>query len=226
MLFAVFKMFSISQPNFQFPFSSQNPPKMGVTSKPPPSRTSAPLRQPRLRASCDGCFLAKVKCSKSRPVCSRCLTVGLVCHYSPSSRSPGRAGKRQQVIQPGRNSTALLASTMSEESCAWLAQGVGMGAGCASVVGDNITGLGLRYFGGMVCWPGSLGSTVSWSEVASPEMGPTTASPRLSPEEQILTWAHVGCPKLQAQPCQTTCWQPLSKTNGPFGPSLPTFEEF
>lgn len=44
-------------------------------------------RQPRLRASCDGCFLAKVKCSKSRPVCSRCLSCGIICHYSPSSRA-------------------------------------------------------------------------------------------------------------------------------------------
>ncbi|KAI1424085.1 hypothetical protein F5Y12DRAFT_469674 [Xylaria sp. FL1777] len=44
-------------------------------------------RQPRLRASCDGCFLAKVKCSKNRPVCSRCLSSGIICNYSPSSRS-------------------------------------------------------------------------------------------------------------------------------------------
>ncbi|KAI8953479.1 hypothetical protein F4801DRAFT_576373 [Xylaria longipes] len=45
------------------------------------------IRAPRLRASCDGCFLAKVKCSKSRPVCSRCLACGTVCNYSPSSRA-------------------------------------------------------------------------------------------------------------------------------------------
>ncbi|WYZ41505.1 hypothetical protein EsH8_V_000400 [Colletotrichum jinshuiense] len=44
-------------------------------------------RQPRLRASCDGCFLAKVKCSKARPICSRCLACGLECRYSPSSRA-------------------------------------------------------------------------------------------------------------------------------------------
>lgn len=44
-------------------------------------------RQPRLRASCDGCFLAKVKCSKARPICSRCLTCGIECRYSPSSRA-------------------------------------------------------------------------------------------------------------------------------------------
>ncbi|KAI1185072.1 hypothetical protein F5B17DRAFT_52312 [Nemania serpens] len=48
---------------------------------------SAKSRQPRLRASCDGCFLAKVKCSKTRPICSRCLACGIVCNYSPSSRA-------------------------------------------------------------------------------------------------------------------------------------------
>ena len=48
--------------------------------------TSKP-RQPRLRASCDGCFLAKVKCSKARPICSRCLACGIECRYSPSSRA-------------------------------------------------------------------------------------------------------------------------------------------
>lgn len=49
--------------------------------------TATKQRQPRLRASCDGCFLAKVKCSKARPICSRCLTCGIECRYSPSSRA-------------------------------------------------------------------------------------------------------------------------------------------
>ncbi|KAJ8129676.1 hypothetical protein O1611_g3955 [Lasiodiplodia mahajangana] len=49
--------------------------------------TTTKARQPRLRASCDGCFLAKVKCSKTRPVCSRCLACGIICNYSPSSRA-------------------------------------------------------------------------------------------------------------------------------------------
>lgn len=49
--------------------------------------TANKIRQPRLRASCDGCFLAKVKCSKARPICSRCLTNGIECRYSPSSRA-------------------------------------------------------------------------------------------------------------------------------------------
>ena len=44
-------------------------------------------RQSGLRASCDSCFHAKVKCSKALPICSRCLTCGTDCKYSPSSRA-------------------------------------------------------------------------------------------------------------------------------------------
>lgn len=57
--------------------------------------TSRP-RQPKLRASCDGCFLAKVKCSKDRPICSRCLTTGAECGYSPSCRT----GKPKTTSMP------------------------------------------------------------------------------------------------------------------------------
>jgi hypothetical protein len=51
------------------------------------NQNSSKPRQLRLRASCDGCFLAKVKCNKTRPICSRCLRCGTDCVYSPSSRS-------------------------------------------------------------------------------------------------------------------------------------------
>jgi Fungal Zn(2)-Cys(6) binuclear cluster domain len=60
--------------------------------------TKQPLSEPRqikLRASCDTCFLAKVKCSKARPVCSRCFGCGAVCNYSPSCR----AGKPKSGIR-------------------------------------------------------------------------------------------------------------------------------
>jgi hypothetical protein len=55
---------------------------------------------PKLRASCDTCFLAKVKCSKGRPMCSRCLAFGAECKYSPSSR----AGKPKSEHKGSRSS--------------------------------------------------------------------------------------------------------------------------
>ena len=41
----------------------------------------------KLRESCDACLTAKVKCSKGRPMCQRCLTNGSDCAYSPSARA-------------------------------------------------------------------------------------------------------------------------------------------
>lgn len=66
------------------------------------SKASNKPRLQRLRASCDGCFLAKVKCSKSRPICSRCLTCGTDCHYSPSSRA-GKPRADRQIGQSNIN---------------------------------------------------------------------------------------------------------------------------
>ena len=55
-------------------------------------KRSSDSHQTKLRASCDGCYLTKIKCNKARPMCSRCLTYGIDCIYSPSSRS-GRTKK-------------------------------------------------------------------------------------------------------------------------------------
>ncbi|KAK4457399.1 hypothetical protein QBC42DRAFT_318401 [Cladorrhinum samala] len=71
--------------------------------------SSSKPRQPRLRASCDGCFLAKVKCSKARPICSRCLACGIECRYSPSSR----AGKPKSDASCVQTSMAADMSGMS-----------------------------------------------------------------------------------------------------------------
>ena len=47
----------------------------------------APRLPVKYRASCDRCYLAKVKCSKERPTCPRCENLGLACSYSPSQRT-------------------------------------------------------------------------------------------------------------------------------------------
>ena len=56
----------------------------------------------KLRESCDSCLLAKVKCSKGRPVCRRCLTNGAHCGYSPSSRA-GRKHRNMTGTDPAKN---------------------------------------------------------------------------------------------------------------------------
>ena len=67
-------------------------------------------KNPKLRASCDGCFLSKVKCTKELPSCSRCSSHRLVCRYSPSQR----AGKPRRP--PGSHPTRDSHSRRPSES--------------------------------------------------------------------------------------------------------------
>ncbi|KAL9065194.1 MAG: hypothetical protein Q9161_008393 [Pseudevernia consocians] len=60
--------------------------------------------QRKLRASCDGCYSAKLKCTKQRPTCPRCVSLGLVCRYSPSQRT-GKPRRRNPQQQPSRQPT-------------------------------------------------------------------------------------------------------------------------
>ncbi len=69
--------------------------------KAPIQSTTAP-KVTKLRESCDSCLVAKVKCSKTRPVCSRCLANGATCGYSPSSRA-GRKHRKAVATETARN---------------------------------------------------------------------------------------------------------------------------
>lgn len=64
------------------------------TSAPKPSSNKD--RRPKLRASCDSCAASKVKCSKERPICTRCSANGMQCIYGVSRKhgKPGRTRKR------------------------------------------------------------------------------------------------------------------------------------
>ncbi|KAF1995849.1 Zn-II 2Cys6 regulatory protein [Amniculicola lignicola CBS 123094] len=50
------------------------------------SNPSGEAKPRKLRASCDACSRAKVKCDKVRPTCHRCGNMGICCNYSPSMR--------------------------------------------------------------------------------------------------------------------------------------------
>lgn len=55
---------------------------------------------PKLRASCDGCYLSKVKCSKATPECSRCASHGISCRYSPSQRIGKPRRLQSEGVEP------------------------------------------------------------------------------------------------------------------------------
>ncbi len=62
--------------------------------------TTTPPKPVKLRESCDSCLIAKVKCSKARPLCGRCLANGAPCAYSPSSRSGKRNRNSGGITKP------------------------------------------------------------------------------------------------------------------------------
>ena len=73
------------------------------------------LESRKLRASCDCCYLAKIKCGKERPRCSRCVTHDTACVYSPSQRigKPRRhppvslTSPSRQQCSPGLSTSSL-----------------------------------------------------------------------------------------------------------------------
>lgn len=77
-------------PQIYTPQSSPSPPTDNMLSV--PSSTTVPTGpngQPKprkMRASCDACSRAKVKCDKVRPTCQRCGNMSICCNYSPSMR--------------------------------------------------------------------------------------------------------------------------------------------
>ena len=80
-----------------------------ATAATPPTTTSTnPPKPVKLRESCDSCLIAKVKCSKTRPLCGRCLANGAPCAYSPSSRSGKRNRNSSGVSKSINTSTNAL----------------------------------------------------------------------------------------------------------------------
>lgn len=88
-----------------------------------PSKASPKIHKPeppRLRASCDGCYLSKVRCTKEVPGCSRCLNHGVPCKYSPSQRigKPRRLRENHQARdRPKDPVTSTAASSESPPPC-------------------------------------------------------------------------------------------------------------
>ena len=75
---------------------------------------AATTRVTKLRESCDSCLVAKVKCSKTRPVCTRCLANGAACGYSPSSRA-GRKNRNAAVSESSKPSSRFEKASAADE---------------------------------------------------------------------------------------------------------------
>ena len=65
----------------------------------------------KLRTSCDNCLVAKVRCTKAKDGCARCVEYGAICSYSPSLR-----GARPRVLgkqKPLTDSTSKDSGTIN-----------------------------------------------------------------------------------------------------------------
>lgn len=93
---------------------------------------SAPGAHGKLRATCDACSAAKVKCDRKQPACDRCRTNSFTCSYSPSRRHGKHAWKRYS--EHGLTPQAM---TPAPEPVINLNGGDGLGGGTGSGRGSG-----------------------------------------------------------------------------------------
>ena len=68
-----------------------------------PTPAPSPFTIQSLRDSCHNCYKAKVKCSKTKPECERCINRGYRCVYLPSrrrGRTKAMSGRRTSQSSP------------------------------------------------------------------------------------------------------------------------------
>ncbi|KAF2158990.1 hypothetical protein M409DRAFT_61176 [Zasmidium cellare ATCC 36951] len=76
--------------------SSEQPDQHGPSKGRTPQTST---RSPRIRSSCDECSAAKVRCSKDRPRCERCLSFNVECIYGYSLKRGRGTSKQHQHAQ-------------------------------------------------------------------------------------------------------------------------------
>lgn len=70
---------------------------------PAPAPTPAAAARPKFRDSCNSCSGSKVKCSREKPACARCVKRGITCEYVVTKRAGRR--KQTQNVRPTPSST-------------------------------------------------------------------------------------------------------------------------
>jgi hypothetical protein len=72
----------------------------------------------KYRSSCDGCYFAKLKCTKDKPICPRCKNLSLICHYSPSQRTGRHRASKSQASSSNSTTTTSMTATAPTEPLA------------------------------------------------------------------------------------------------------------
>jgi hypothetical protein len=72
-------------------------------------------RIPKLKDACDMCSASKVKCDKTKPICSRCERLGYPCFYSPARRIRKRHFAQGTSTTEGREGLSETAAAQENE---------------------------------------------------------------------------------------------------------------
>ena len=74
-------------------------------------------KPPKLRASCDRCSNAKIRCDQSRPSCQRCLYIHSQCNYSASRRMGKPPVGRTRIDKEAKIAASASKNSKAESYC-------------------------------------------------------------------------------------------------------------
>lgn len=65
-----------------------------------PNTRDTSFKRPKIRESCTHCSSQKIRCTKERPACARCVNKGLLCQYNISRRTGTRRHSVRATPEP------------------------------------------------------------------------------------------------------------------------------
>ncbi|KAF2211542.1 hypothetical protein CERZMDRAFT_98426 [Cercospora zeae-maydis SCOH1-5] len=83
-----------------------------------PNTRDASFKRPKIRESCTHCSSQKIRCTKERPACARCVNKGLLCQYNISRRTGTRRQSIRATPEPDTLIPTAPTSSASAESIA------------------------------------------------------------------------------------------------------------
>lgn len=163
----------------------------------------------KLRESCGVCAASKVKCTREKPTCARCVARGLDCQYLESRRSgrPAKNAASRYVEHASHATTSSSSSLLASISGIWTKPGARDGTKCQSHAHSCHTSGTLYYGVSSTVKSTSLIASADY-EVVTPEISVPTTEPALQEvsrgHERSESMQYVS---LEAVETITTCVQ-------------------
>ncbi|KAM3419063.1 hypothetical protein BST61_g5018 [Cercospora zeina] len=81
-----------------------------------PNTRDTSFKRPKIRESCTHCSSQKIRCTKERPACARCVNKGLLCQYNISRRTGTRRPSIRATPEPDTLKPMAPTSSASADS--------------------------------------------------------------------------------------------------------------